>query len=424
MNTVGENEEFQNIYLLNTSGEVIFAPFEKGVGLVLDNEQPDCQPCHALSKESRPSSIVVEDNNGQRIFRSMEPIENSPECAECHNVEDPLIGMLLIDMPVEPFSATLAAGIKQDLLWWLAFTGVTLIVVNVVLDRAVLRRIEGVAKAMSLFKESEDPPKLREDGSDEIGRLVGAFNTMGDQIRNRDAHNRQLSDRLQRQNKVRGELLRRLITAQEDERKRVARELHDELGQSLTGLALRTNVLERTMTSDLQKAGLCLDQMRSLVAETTDRMYEIILDLRPSALDDLGLIPALRAYADRLVETSDLQYTIVDDAFDGHIPPEIETVLFRLFQESLTNTVRHAEATSVRLTLANDNGVLEAEILDNGVGFDVASVRPNGAVPGGLGLIGMQERVAQCGGEMRIHTAPGAGARIIFKVPVGDLARE
>lgn len=420
LDTIAAQEEIRRLYLLNTSGRVIFAPGEKGVGTRLDNRREECQPCHSLPVEERPDSVVVNTSGGERVFRSMAPIENSEECASCHQGEGHLIGLLLIDVSVAPFSERLTVYLEQNLLLWVSIVAITVLVVYFVLNRFVLRRLGHLVSAIAGMSRGTPAPPLPEGPPDEIGQLVRAFNTMTRQVESRNRQNQQLSEQLQRQSTQRGRLLKRLITAQEDERIRVARELHDELGQSLTGLALRAQALERHLPADNGQAQSILDQIRSLVTGTTEQMYDIIMALRPSILDDLGLVSALHAYAERAVEGSDLTFDIDDRCFDMRPPPEMETTFFRAFQEGITNVVRHAEAGHISITLECSDGLFVGTLADDGRGFDPDGVRSNGHDGRGLGLVGMQERIVQCGGQMEIDSAPGRGTQIRFSVPLPE----
>lgn len=421
LDTIGGQEEIRRLYLMDTSAQVIFAPFEKQVGLQLNNSWPECQPCHALPVEQRPDSIVVSTATGERVFRSMAPIENSAECAKCHGNAEPLIGVLLIDVSVVPFTERLTAYLKQNLLMWISIVAITTLVVYVVLNRLVLRRLAHLNSAIGGMTRGTSPPALPEGPRDEIGQLVRAFNAMTHQVQTRSEQNQELSQQLRRQSLQRGRLLKRLITAQEDERVRVARELHDELGQSLTGLALRAEALERHIRADNGQGLVILDQMRSLVTDTTEQMYDIIMDLRPSVLDDLGLVSALHAYAGRTLKGSDLQFSIDHQRFHNRLPAEVETALFRTFQEGITNAVRHANASQIRISLACDDRLFAGELVDDGRGFDLKELQPNGHAGRGLGLLGMQERMAQCGGKLEIDTEPGRGTRLRFTVTLAEV---
>jgi signal transduction histidine kinase len=420
LDAIGQTPEFSTVSVLDTSGEIIFAPHEDGVGTTVDNHQEDCQPCHRLPAEARPASIVVDNAAGERVFRSMRPIENSEECRECHKTDGRLLGLLLTDIPADPMEAAVNADLHENLLWSAATILLTIIIVNVGLSQVVLRRLERLARAIAGLGEGRLHLALPESQPDEIGQLSAAFNTMASQVETREAENRMLSKDLQHQIARRNDLLQRLINAQENERKRVAQELHDELGQALSGLALRVGILEHYIQQNPEQASTQLNDIRSLIEDTSDAMYDLILDLRPSTLDDLGLASALRDYADRVLKDSEIAFDLHAEGLEERLPPTIETSLYRVFQESMSNIVHHAEASSIQVRLRRYNGTFEGIIRDDGKGFDVSAVLMDGSSPRGLGLMGIQERVAQCGGTVRFVTEPGAGTQVHVEVPLGE----
>jgi signal transduction histidine kinase len=420
MDTIGDTEDFRVLYLLNTSGEVIFAPRGENVGARLDNNHPSCQPCHELPAASRPASVVVTAENGQRVFRSMQPIENSPECAECHDPTDRLIGILLTDIPTSPMEATLSDDLRENLIWGVSTIAATILIVNLVLSEVVLRRLEKLGGILDRFGQGALHLRFPTRSRDEIGQLTAAFNQMGQRIESEVAENQALSEHLHRQNAIRGDLLKRLITAQEDERRRVARELHDDFGQALSALSLHSELAEKFSTTDMSRTLEQLNQIQALVADTTDRMYELILALRPSALDDLGLESALRALADQVLSNTGIAFQLNARGLGPRLPPEFETALYRIFQEALSNVIRHSNASQVNITLSRDNGILTGEITDNGRGFNPEEVSASGTRPSGLGLVGMQERVVQYGGKIDISSRFGKGTRISIQLPLGE----
>ena len=424
LDTIQQSEEVEIIYVLDIDGRVVFSPNNVSVGNILDQLQPNCQPCHSLQTDQRPSSVIVESDNGQRVFRSMVPINNSPECGQCHDPNQQLLGLLLTDISIAPFEKELLSGLRENLLWWVGTILITVFVVNFTIRRFVLQRLEGVAEAIANFGETESHQQIVDDQPDEIGKLVGSFKTMSEKVEKRSQENRSLSDNLRHQSKRKAELLNRLITAQEDERKNLARELHDGLGQSLAGLALRAETMERLITSDQSKAFTQLDQIKTLIEESTDNMYDLILDLRPSSLDDLGLVPTFRSHSERVLNNSGIDIEFSVHNLNDRLPPEIEISLFRIFQEALNNIVRHADATKVEISLAIRNGFFEGEITDDGKGFNPSDRDINENNPRSLGLLGMHERVAQCDGQLEILSSPGQGTKIQIRIPLMEEAFE
>ena len=215
------------------------------------------------------------------------------------------------------------------------------------------------------------------------------------------------------------QLVRRLVNAQEDERKRIACELHDETGQKLTALAMGLAAVESQLAAgDLARVTTMVRDLREMSDQAIVELRNIVADLRPAQLDDLGLVPALRwlitQYQTRHPE---LQVQMTADRNLTRLPAQYETVLFRVTQEALTNVARHAQASQVHLTLSQDDGHIRLEVRDNGVGFDPSASSPH--APGsGLGLVGVRERVALVGGRCTVDSSPGQGTRIIVELPL------
>jgi signal transduction histidine kinase len=418
LDAIGETGDFRVVYLLDSEGKVIFAPHSEGVGNRLDNDHPSCQPCHKLSPEARPSSVVVTDDDEQRVFRSMYPIKNAPECKVCHDPNEPLIGLLLTDIPVAPVEAILAADLRENLMWWVGTIIVTVLVVNLAMSRIVIERLQKLAQALSGFGQDHLDLRLPAEDPDEIGKLTEAFNKMGQRIETEVAENQALSDHLYMQSKQRGDLLKHLITAQEDERKRVARELHDDLGQALGALALGAEAMEQLIVSNPEVAIQQLKMTRELITETTDRMYELILALRPSTLDDLGLIATLQSHAERFLNGSGIAFEISTNGLTDRLTPDMETALYRIYQESLNNVRRHSGAKRVFISIDVHDGVLESEIRDDGHGFDPQAIDFNYETPHGLGLLGIKERVNQLCGNLEIISHPGSGTMLRLRFPL------
>lgn len=417
LDAVGDTGDFNVVYLLDSNGKIIFSPHGQDVGKRLDNSHPTCQECHRLSPEARPSSVVVADD-GQRVFRSMYPIRNSPECMTCHDPQEPIIGLLLTDIPFAKVESALGADLRENLLWWLGTILATVVVVNVSLSKIVIERLQRLSQALTGFGQDRLGLRLPTDAPDEIGQLSEAFNNMSRRIEEEVAENLALSDHLYHQSQQRGELLKHLITAQEDERKRVARELHDDLGQALGALSLQTEAVERLIDSNPEGAIQQLRLTRELIDGTTESMYELILDLRPSVLDDLGLLSALQAQAERCLEGSSIQFELNTDGLTERLEPELETTLYRIYQEALNNARRHSGARNISITISIHNGYLESEIRDDGHGFDLQELDTDRGHHHGWGLIGIKERVSQWGGQIEIITDPENGTLIKLRFPL------
>ena len=214
-----------------------------------------------------------------------------------------------------------------------------------------------------------------------------------------------LSERVSR------DALRRVVDAQELERARLARELHDETGQALTSILLGLKHLDDVIETD--DARVATAALRELVVTTLQDVRRLAVELRPSALDDFGLVPAIERLAGTLAEQSELVVDLEARLGEQRLPAEAETALYRIVQEALTNVVKHASARRVSITLVRKQGFAVVVVEDDGLGFDPRTTRT-----GSLGFVGMRERVELVGGRLTVESAPGAGTTIAAEVPV------
>jgi signal transduction histidine kinase len=214
-----------------------------------------------------------------------------------------------------------------------------------------------------------------------------------------------LSERIAR------DALRRVVDAQELERRRLARELHDETGQALTSILLGLKSLEETVQTDESREATA--RLRELVVATLQDVRRLAVELRPSVLDDFGLVAALENLTSSFAEQTGITVDFETALGEQRVPGEVETALYRIVQESLTNVVKHARARRVSISLARMEGSVKAVVEDDGQGFD-----PAASADGGFGLIGMRERLALLGGRLRIESSPSAGTTIAADVPL------
>jgi signal transduction histidine kinase len=211
--------------------------------------------------------------------------------------------------------------------------------------------------------------------------------------------------------RIASDSLRRVVEAQELERRRLSRELHDETGQALTSILLGLKALEeRTDDPDARAA---TQELRELVVSTLQDVRRLAVELRPSALDDFGLVAALERLTDSFSEQTGIAVDFQTALADERLPAEVETALYRIVQESLTNVVKHARARRVSILLARKNGAVKAVVEDDGRGFDPAEETDHG-----FGLVGMRERLALLGGRLEVESAHDAGTTIAAEVPV------
>jgi PAS domain S-box-containing protein len=230
----------------------------------------------------------------------------------------------------------------------------------------------------------------------------------------RDITQRKRAEEAQSQSAERLESLsRRLIRAEEDERGRIARELHDEIGQALTAIKIHLQVVAQGL-NDMPTSRGRIDEALGLVGHTLRQVRSISLDLRPSLLDDFGLVAALRSLINSQARLAGFtaRFTPVADDLDFRLEAELETACFRVTQEALTNIVRHAGARNVEVEVRLVEGDLSLLVRDDGAGFDPASARRRASAGASLGLLGMQERVSLVGGRFALHSTPGEGTEV------------
>jgi signal transduction histidine kinase len=230
--------------------------------------------------------------------------------------------------------------------------------------------------------------------------------------------NAQLYERVQEKEELRGELLERVVAAQEEERKRLARDLHDQTGQTLAGLAMGLHSVKTMMDNNPNMAGERLQELERMSAGAVDDLRQMIADLRPAQLDDLGLVPALREMANRAAERSQMQVEVNASEPRRRLRAEVETILYRLAQEALNNAARHSHARHVTITLKFSGEDVTLDIRDDGVGFVPEAVIKTQAPRRAWGLLGMQERVMLVGGTLDIRSAPGKGTRLLAHIPL------
>jgi len=211
--------------------------------------------------------------------------------------------------------------------------------------------------------------------------------------------------------RVARDALRRAVAAQELERRRLARELHDETGQALTSMLLGLAEVEAAATPDQAREAVA--GLRRLVVSTLQDVRRLAVELRPKALDDFGLLPALKRLGQTVSEGSRLDVQVEARLGGERLPAEAETAVYRIVQEALTNVVKHAEARHVSVLLTRKNESVSVMIEDDGKGFDRGSTRSDG-----LGLLGMEERVALLDGSFAVESSPGAGTTLVLELPL------
>jgi signal transduction histidine kinase len=233
----------------------------------------------------------------------------------------------------------------------------------------------------------------------------------------------QLHEAQQRET-LRGELFRRVVAAQEAERQRIARDLHDETGQALTAIGMGLRGLASKISTRNKDASGTLHKLEVLTADSLKELQRLISDLRPSHLDDLGLSAALRWYATRIQEHSAINVRVDIHGEEKELDEVVKIAVFRIIQEALNNIIKHAQASNVNIHLAYNEKNVCINVFDNGIGFDPDHIKQRRTARPSLGLAGMEERAVLLGGTVSIQSRPGYGTEVEAVIPYQAYAME
>jgi len=209
------------------------------------------------------------------------------------------------------------------------------------------------------------------------------------------------------------ELSARLVSAQEEERRAISRELHDEVGQSLSALLMEAGNAAASVPQDSAEVRRHVESIKKLAEASVNVIRNMTLLLRPSMLDDFGLVPALEWQAREVSKRTGLRVHVAAEETAGELPDELRTCVYRVVQEALHNCARHAHARTVKVVVRQERARIVLSVEDDGHGFDAARVR-------GLGLVGMEERVSHLGGAFEIESSPGGGTKLAVELPIAS----
>ena len=229
---------------------------------------------------------------------------------------------------------------------------------------------------------------------------------------------RRLNEEMEKRQQLQRELFRQAVWAQEEERKHIARELHDETSQALTALSWRLASVEEALPDELDEPRKRLEEVRRLTERVMNDLRQLTARLRPRVLDELGLVPALITYADECSNRLPFDVNVEITGDRRRLPSEIEVTLYRIAQDALTNVARHAQATEASLRLEFDDEEVRLGVSDNGVGMDVTEAQRAAAEGRGWGLAGIEERLELLEGEIDLESPPGGGTELEARIPL------
>jgi len=395
--TLASSKDVRYIFVLDGHGNVLAHTFG-----------------HFLPPDLQPANAGAEYPRGFRIQRL------ASEEGILRDVAVPIFegraGIVRVGMSEERLEETLTRTTRRLLL---LVAGVSLLGVlaaylpTVILTRPLVE-LRDLTRAVG---RKDFTPRARVRFGDEIGQLAAAFNAMVENLERADTERSRLLDELRAKEQMRRELLEKVISAQEDERKRVARELHDETSQLLASLMVGLKVLESADSADEVRGKA--SELRSIVDDILRGVHDLAWELRPSVLDSLGLAAAIQRSAEEYGERHGLSIDCQLAGFDEtRLPPEVETAVYRIVQEALTNVAKHACARRVSVVLRHRGSSLLAIVEDDGRGFDVEAVLGAAPVEKRLGLFGMSERAELLGGRLSVESAPARGTTVFVEIPL------
>jgi len=403
LEVVHQYPDVKNIFILNRTGRIIISTGDKEVGRVIDIGDPTCQVCHHGGTKALNKTVIYSSLQGEKIFRNVNPIYNRRECFSCHKPEEKITGVLVTDFTLNNIEKQLRAELKENILLLFFTISISTLVIGIALNQLVIKKLQHFVEAASLFGRGDFKRTISFKSDDEIKRLADSFNLMA----------KTLMEKMRLERKY----LSQIIEAQENERRRISRELHDEIGQSLYAIQFNLEMIDKDLPQTTPLVRGRLGEAKSLSSQTLTAMRQLSMDLRPTMLDDLGLIPTLRWYIQNFSNRLNIDSNFETMGFEEKLPSQIETAFYRIIQEALNNIAKHAQADRVEISLMRRDSRILASIQDNGKGFDLDRVLHPESPERGFGLIGMQERVSLLGGQMDIQSKPGFGTLIHIEIP-------
>lgn len=382
--TQSNNPDVRYAFLLDNEGQVLVHTFGEGFPAGLAELNP-------VSPEDYQRTVLLETPEGM-VFDIAVPVFGGKAGTARVGISNLGVRRVLLDLASQ-VALTTAIVLALSLL---AATFLTFI-----LTRPILELLD----ATRAISRGDFSHRVRRWANDEIGELAEAFNQMALELKRMDEL------RTERE-ALRRQLLERVIAAQEEERRRISRELHDSTSQSLTSLMVGLRTLDGIC--DSPQVHLQVKELRSVTEQVLDDVHNLAIQLRPAVLDDLGLAAALERLAQEWSRRHHIRADVLVHVGGERLPEGVETALYRIIQEALTNVARHAQANSVSVLVERRPKDVVAVIEDDGVGFDAALMRSEGH----LGLAGIRERAELLGGSLTIESAPGNGTTLYIQIPL------
>ncbi|MBI2854781.1 MAG: HAMP domain-containing protein [Chloroflexi bacterium] len=377
--------------------------------------------------ETSPHFPMITEFAAQRQAAAVAHEPSSGDAFSAHVMAivplDPSPFYVLLEQPVDVALALPGELRRRILLATTLGFGATLLVAWWITRRQVVKPTEQLTEAARRMAKGDLETPINVSAQDEVETLAASLEAMRMQLRDAYQAISRAKGEAETQVKQRTarltEALSKIISAQEQERRRLARELHDETAQTIGALSI---ALDRARYGLKDSEGETVNQIheaQGIVRRLLEETRRLILDLRPLALEDLGLVPAIRWYAETHLEEQGVRTTVEVNHQEVRLPPHLEVALFRIVQEAINNIVRHAEARHARIELSFHDSVASVLVADDGKGFNVDRVFGTGTGSSDLsfGLLGMQERTRLLNGRLDIRSEQGKGTQVVVEVP-------
>ncbi len=388
--TVRNNKDVLYAYVTDRQGAVLIHTFEGGMPEGLLKLRPLAEPV-------APRVLLL-----------------ATEAGDVWSVSAPILGgragAVHLGISTSDMRATIAQHIRRIVL-----IASAVLVLGVGLGTAMatvlarpLAQLVSAAEAVGRGDFAWRPPAWAHD---EIGRLGASFATMAERLGS-------FRDELRQRDAARGRLLEQMMTAQEEERRRIVRELHDETGQSLTSLTVGLSMVAEARDLDTVRERAA--ELRALAARTLEEVHHLARGLRPSVLDDIGLLAALERHLREYEASRGVTVDLHARGFEQRLPGPVEIAVYRIVQEALTNIARHAAARTVSVVIQRTLSWVQAIVADDGCGFDVAATLKAPDSWARLGLHGMRERAGLLNGSVTIESTPGEGTTVYARIPLAE----
>jgi two-component system sensor histidine kinase DegS len=370
-----------------------------------------------LEAKERSGTTLLRDDTGRQFLRAASPIENEPECHRCHRPEESINGVIVTDLSTADLDRHVVVDLQEALLISVAAIAVTGFAATLVLRRTVLARLKLLVETTRHLGRGDLDRRLKPRGHDEIDELMGSLNAMAQSLKQRTGDLTRAREEIARKAAQLQRLLVRTVRIQEEERERIAHDMHDGVIQFISGALFESQAARERLPGDPQIAEEKLAVVQQLLTQVEEEVRRSIGDLHPPLLDLAALAPAIKKHARLWEERWGIPCSVQVQGMPISLPPHMQVAIYRIVQEALVNIRVHSAAHWAHILLECREEELRVMVRDDGRGFDWQQALTSPSER--LGLIGMRERAQSLGGDLEIRSAPGQGTAILVKVPLG-----